>query len=345
VVVGPEQLLADGIVDALTSKGFRVFGPTRAAARLETSKAETRRLMLGLGVPTAPTAIVRSMAEAAAALRTMPARVVVKADGLAAGKGTWICNDHDTALGRIWRLVDAGELGEAGRTVVLEAWIDGEESSVMAICDAETCVVLPPVRDWKRADDGDRGPNTGGLGAVAPWPAHGIDGLETIRRTVFEPVLRALSAQGTPFRGCLYAGLIGEGADLRVLEFNARFGDPETQALLPLFDGDLYGLLEATTSDRLKAFVEAQPLRWSDGVAVAVVLAARGYPGAHEVHPVPERWLRPAPPVSAHAANLVADGERTGGFRNGGGKCCGCCDRSRARRFLSAVGHRASAKD
>lgn len=277
-VVGPEAPLAAGVVDLFESEGLPIFGPTRAASEIETSKTFAKALMERAGVNTPRASIVTSMWDAEQALPHFPERVVVKASGLAGGKGAFICNNHVEALGRIWRLIEAEDLGVAGAAVIIENHVVGDEASVMAICDGTDCVVLPAVRDFKRVGDGDTGSNTGGMGAMSPVPGFDDEVLDKLRRTVFLPTLHALQDSGRRFSGLLYAGLMRSAGQLFVLEFNARFGDPETQVLLPRLESDLFGLLEATATRRLGAWLKDNPVVFSSRAAVGVVAAASGYP-------------------------------------------------------------------
>ncbi len=270
VVVGPEAALAAGLADALAAAGIACFGPTAAAARIESSKAFSKELMRAAGVPTGDFAVFERASAAAAWLASHDWRRwrVAKQDGLAAGKGVVVAATErelrDTLAG--W---DRG-----GQPVLLEAPLAGEEISVLALCDGTTARLLVPAQDHKRLRDGDTGPNTGGMGAYAPV-AHVDPALvAALEHTVFVPTLRELARRGTPFVGVLYAGIMLTDAGPQVLEFNARFGDPETQALLPLLDADLLELLLAAVRGELAA----HELRWHSGAAVGVVLAAAGYP-------------------------------------------------------------------
>lgn len=270
VVVGPEAPLAAGLVDACREAGLPVFGPTAAAARIESSKAFAKQLMEQAGVPTAAARAFEGAAAAAAFARDSGRPWVVKADGLAAGKGVVVAESLDETIAAIERLGAT----EAGRRLVLEERLSGREVSLIALCDGERLLPLPPAQDHKRLLDGDAGPNTGGMGAFAPAPSVGRDLAERIVGSVMRPVVDALAAAGTPFRGALYAGLMLTDDGPRALEFNARFGDPETQAIVPLIDGDLLAALLACAAGRL----EHDMLRWRAGAAVCVVLAAEGYP-------------------------------------------------------------------
>ncbi|MBC7340016.1 MAG: phosphoribosylamine--glycine ligase [Firmicutes bacterium] len=275
-VVGPEDPLVAGIGDAFAAAGLRLFGPSRQAARLEGSKAFAKEFMARHGIPTAPFEVFDDAARARDYIRARPGPVVVKADGLAAGKGAFVCSTTEEALQAVTDLMERGMLGVAGRTVVVEDRLEGEELSVLALCDGESFMLLPPARDHKRAFDGDAGPNTGGMGAFAPVPLPpGL--LEEVRDRVIAPAVRGMAREGCPYRGILYAGLMLTRDGPAVLEFNCRFGDPETQVILPLLDEDLAELLAAAASDRLPA----RPLRLHNRYAVCVVVASGGYPGPY----------------------------------------------------------------
>ena len=271
VVVGPDNVLADGLVDACAAQGIPAFGPTAAAARIESSKSFARALMADAGVPGVDFHTFDDPADAARFARASARPWVVKADGLALGKGVVVAESVDETVAAIEQLARL----PAGQRILLEERIYGRELSVLALCDGATLLPLPPARDHKRLLAGDNGPNTGGMGAVAPAPVN-ADTFDEIVGRCMQPVVHALAARGTPFVGALYAGIMLTETGPRVLEFNARFGDPETQAILPLLDGDLLAALVACTQGRL-ADVE---LPWRAGYATCVVLAAQGYPAA-----------------------------------------------------------------
>jgi phosphoribosylamine--glycine ligase len=273
VVVGPEAPLVAGVVDALTAAGIRTFGPARAAARLEGSKAFCKEIMGAAGVPTAGYTVVTDPDAGLAAINRYPA--VIKADGLAAGKGVVIATDEREARQALHDLLVERKFGT--ERVVVEEHLEGEELSLLALCDAQTAVPLASAQDYKRIFDGDRGPNTGGMGSYSPVPAVDSDRAREICRAVHQPVLDELAGRGIPFQGMLYAGLMMTADGPKVLEFNVRFGDPETQALLPRLRSDLLGLLEAATVAGGLRGVEPE---WSDEMAVSVVLASAGYPAS-----------------------------------------------------------------
>lgn len=272
VVVGPEAPLAAGLADACHAAGIAVFGPTRAAAQLESSKAFAKQIMRGANVPTAETHIFTDTQDAATFARQSRRPWVVKADGLASGKGVVVADTVEATLDAI------AQLGRthAGHTLLLEEHLHGREVSVLALCDGERLLALPPAQDHKRLCDGDHGPNTGGMGAFAPSPLVDDALLGEIVELMLLPVVRELAVQGTPFRGVLYAGIMLTAAGPYVLEFNARFGDPETQVLMPLIDGDLLVALVACAENRL----DPAMLTWKNAAAACVVLAAAGYPDA-----------------------------------------------------------------
>jgi phosphoribosylamine--glycine ligase len=273
VVVGPEGPLAAGVVDALDARGIAAFGPTAAGARLESSKAHAKDVMRRAGVATGTAEAFTVLDDAVAHLRSIEAPYVVKADGLAAGKGVLVTDDLDAAIGWAGACL-AGVFGEAGATVVVEEYLSGREVSVFALVDGKRALPLEPARDYKRLADGDRGPNTGGMGCFSPvgdLPQHLV---ENTVDDVVEPVLQVLRADGIEYRGFLYVGLMLTDDGPKVLEFNCRLGDPETQAILPRLEDDLLALLAAGAAGELPD----TSLHWSDQVAVDVVLASGGYP-------------------------------------------------------------------
>ncbi|GAA2739525.1 phosphoribosylamine--glycine ligase [Kitasatospora cinereorecta] len=267
VVVGPEAPLVAGVADPLRAAGIPVFGPSAEAAQLEGSKAFAKDVMAGAGVPTARSYVCLTAEEAAEALDAFGAPYVVKDDGLAAGKGVVVTSDRAAALAH----------AASCDRVVIEEYLDGPEVSLFAITDGTTVLPLVPAQDFKRALDGDEGPNTGGMGAYSPlpWAPEGL--VQEVLDTVLQPTVDELRRRGTPFSGLLYAGLALTGRGTRVIEFNARFGDPETQVVLARLRTPLAGVLFAAAKGTL---AELEPLRWSDGAAVTVVMASEGYPAA-----------------------------------------------------------------
>ncbi len=277
-VVGPELPLTLGLVDRFTAAGLRAFGPTAAAARLEGSKAFAKELLRHEHVPTAFFGAFADPDDAARYVKEVGAPVVVKADGLASGKGVFICPTVAEALEAVDELMRARLFGDAGSRVVVEEFLEGEEVSFMALTDGATVLPLATSQDHKRAFDGDRGPNTGGMGAYSPAPLVTPALQEGIMREIMEPVVRGLARQGVRYTGILYAGLMVHDGAARVLEFNVRFGDPEAQALLVRLRSDLVELLERACAGRLAGAT----VEWDPRAAVCVVLAAEGYPGAVE---------------------------------------------------------------
>ncbi len=279
VVVGPEAPLTLGLVDALEARGVRAFGPTRAAARLEASKSFMKELCRERGIATADFRVFDDAELAKRYVQDLGGPVVVKADGLAAGKGVVVASTPEEALAAVERMMSAGELGEAGKRIVIEEVLSGEEASFHVVCDGTRAVALSPAQDHKRVFDGDRGPNTGGMGAYAPAPVVTSDVERRVMQSIVEPTLRAMSERGHPFRGVLFVGLMIDAGEPKVLEFNVRFGDPETAVLVPLLDGDWFALLDGAARGDLTG-VSA---RCKGGAALAVVMAAHGYPSQPRV--------------------------------------------------------------
>jgi phosphoribosylamine--glycine ligase len=278
-IVGPEVPLSLGLADALWKRGLPVFGPTAAAARIESSKAFAKALMTKTGVPTAEYQTFSNMAAAETYVREIGAPVVVKASGLAAGKGAVVCLETDEALAAVRGMLEGGVFGTAGSEIVVEEYMDGEEISVFAITDGRYPLLLLPSQDHKRIGEGDTGANTGGMGSYAPVPLVTDKMLGEIRDTVFLPILDGLERAGTPFKGLLYAGLMVTDEGLRVVEFNCRFGDPETQAVLPLMESSLLDLLLPVGRG---GSIARATCAWRNGAALNTVLASAGYPGTYE---------------------------------------------------------------
>jgi len=284
VVVGPEAPLCAGIVDDLEAAGIKAFGPSRAAARLEGSKGFTKDLCRANGIPTATYERFRAADAAKTYLRSHDlhshgAPIVVKADGLAAGKGVVVAQNLAEAEAAIDLMFGGGiavsNLGEAGAEVVIEEFLDGEEASFFALCDGDTAIALTTAQDHKRAFDGDKGPNTGGMGAYSPAPNIDAAMSAQVMTEIIAPTMRAMKAMGSPYKGVLYAGLMITRAGPKLIEYNARFGDPETQVLMLRLMSDLVPALLASRDGMLKSF----DLRWFDDPALTVVMAAKGYPG------------------------------------------------------------------
>ena len=282
-IIGPENPLAGGIADVFTERGLRVFGPGAGAARIEGSKTFAKRLMVAADVPTAPAEIVTGYDEAIQYLDRYEAEgnsypLIIKADGLAAGKGVVKAENGAEARATLDDFMVRRTLGEAGTTVLIEECLTGTELSLFALCDGQRIALLAPACDYKRALDGDQGGNTGGMGAYSPPAFATPDLLARIAATIVRPVVAALAAEGTPFRGLLYAGLMITESGPQVIEFNARFGDPETQVVLPRLESDLLELCDAVAAGALD---RVAPPVWSAEAACGVVVAAEGYPGPY----------------------------------------------------------------
>jgi phosphoribosylamine--glycine ligase len=280
-VVGPEEPLALGVADYFQKAGLRIFGPTKAAAQIEASKVFAKQLMRNADVPTAEFRICDHPDPARHYIETREYPVVVKADGLAAGKGVIVCSDMEDAMEAIDRIMVREEFGQAtGRQVVIEKRLEGQELSILALVSGRGIVPLQATQDHKAAFDNDEGPNTGGMGAYCPAPIATAELLQEIDSTILVPTVHALKRRRRPFRGVLYAGVMATNQGPRVLEFNCRFGDPETQPLLMRLRTDLLDLLEAVVDDRLSEFPESG-LEWDPRPAVSVVMASQGYPGSY----------------------------------------------------------------
>ena len=274
-VIGPEQPLVDGEADRLRAEGHLVFGPGADGARLEGSKAWMKEVLTEAGVPTARHGVFSEPAPAVRFLESLPGLYVVKTDGLAAGKGVLVTESLDEAVGDVRAKLSGSAFGPAGRTVVIEEGLTGPELSVLAVCDGQRAVALPPARDFKRLADGDEGPNTGGMGAYSPVAEAGPDVVRSVMAMAVEPTLAVLRARGIDYRGVLYVGLMLTPEGPKVLEYNVRFGDPEAQVVLPRLAGDVAGFLAEAASGRLRS----EPAVVDDA-CVGVVVAAAGYPAA-----------------------------------------------------------------
>ena len=279
VLVGPEQPLADGLADALKAQGVKVFGPNKAGAQIEASKAWAKELMAAANVPTAASEVFMDAESAIAYLEQNSVPIVVKADGLAAGKGVTVAMERGNAIAAV-KSAFSGQFGAAGERVVIEEFLQGQEVSVLAVTDGKTIRPLLPAQDHKQVGEGDTGPNTGGMGAYAPTPMMPAELLERVQSEILEPTLKGLQDKGIDYRGIIYAGLIvtPEG-DPKVIEFNCRFGDPETQVVLPLLETPLEEIVLACCEQRLE---QMPPFEWKEAACACVVMAAKGYPGSYE---------------------------------------------------------------
>jgi len=309
-VVGPELPLVKGIVDAFSDAKLKVFGPRKAAAELEGSKVYCKNLLRHADVPTAEYQVFRTADRATTYLTDREdVPVVVKADGLASGKGVFVCATRAEAIEAVKRIGRNKEFGEAGNQIVIEERLDGQEASVLAITDGRTILTLPPAQDHKRAYDNDTGPNTGGMGAYSPAPLVDEEMLHLIEEQVLVPTVHTMKRGRRPFRGVLYAGIMITNQGPKVLEYNVRFGDPECQPILMRLESDLLDVLEATVDGRL---AEIEPLKWDSRAAVSVVMASEGYPGNYERN-LPIRGLDEAaaiPDVKVfHSGTATVDGQ------------------------------------
>jgi phosphoribosylamine---glycine ligase len=318
-IIGPEQPLVAGVADQFLDRGLAVFGPTGAAARIEGSKAFAKEVMAAAGVPTARAQAFTDPVRAVAALGDFGPPWVVKADGLAAGKGVTVTDDHAAARAAVEAALVGRVHGEAGATILLEEFLEGPEASVFAVTDGRTVLPLAPARDHKRVGDGDTGPNTGGMGAFSPLPDVGDELVEQVRRTVLEPTVAELARRGARYQGLLYAGLTLTAGGPKVLEFNCRFGDPETQVILPRMTSDLADLAWASAEGTLAG----SKVSWDPRACVTVVLAAGGYPGSYrtglEIEGLAGAAARPGVRLF-HAGTALGPGGRV---RTAGGRVLG----------------------
>lgn len=278
VVVGPEVPLMNGLVDDLEAAGIPAFGPRANAAEIEGSKSFAKDLMKKYGIPTARYEVFAEAEAARAYIRSEGTPIVVKADGLAAGKGVVVAMTEQEALDAVDAIMENNSFGDAGERVVIEEFMEGEEASLLAFTDGTLIRPMISAQDHKRAFDGDKGPNTGGMGTYAPAPVMTPELTERAVEEILKPTISAMEKEGRAYRGCLYLGLMITADGPKVVEFNARFGDPETQVVLPLLDGDLVQIMHACAGGTLADV----PIRWKDGAAVCVVLAAGGYPASYE---------------------------------------------------------------
>lgn len=293
-VVGPEAPLVAGIVDVFKARGLTIFGPSAKAAEIEGSKIFSKELMEKYGVPTAFFKVCDNLADARAFVEEKGAPIVIKADGLAAGKGVVVAMTRDEALAALDEMMGAHKFGSAGNRVVIEEFMEGEEASLLAFTDGKTIVPMLAAQDHKRVNDGDQGPNTGGMGAYCPAPVMTDALKEKTVKEVLRPIVDALAKEGRPYSGCLYAGLMIKGDSVKVVEFNARFGDPETQVVLPLLKSDLAEIMVACANGTLTPDL----VEWSDKAAVCVVMASGGYPASYK---------KGIPIIGLKAANAMDD--------------------------------------
>lgn len=277
-VVAPDDPLALGAVDALENAGIPAFGPTKSAARIEASKVFAKELMQKYGIPTAACRVFTDPADAKAYLKNAPLPAVIKADGLALGKGVIIAQSHAEAEAAVTDMMENKVFGESGSRVVIEEYLEGPEVSVLAFTDGKTIKPMVSSMDHKRALDGDQGLNTGGMGTIAPNPYYTKEIAKRCMDEIFLPTIRAMADEGCPFKGCLYFGLMVTKDGPKVIEYNCRFGDPETQVVLPLLKSDLFNIMRAVRDEKL----EQCPVEFSDGSACCVVMASQGYPQHYE---------------------------------------------------------------
>ena len=307
VVVGPEVPLMNGLVDKLEAAGICAFGPHANAAEIEGSKSFAKDLMKKYGIPTARYEVFTAAEPARAYIRQEGAPIVVKADGLAAGKGVIVAMTEQEALDAVDAIMEDHSFGDAGARVVIEEFMEGEEASLLAFTDGTTIRPMISAQDHKRAYDGDRGPNTGGMGTYAPAPVMTSEMTERAVEEILKPTIAAMAKEGRTYRGCLYLGLMVTADGPKVVEFNARFGDPETQVVLPLLDSDLVAIMCACADGTLADV----PIRWKDGAAVCVVLASGGYPGHYdkgqEIHGLADAEAMGA--LVFHAGTAMKDGK------------------------------------
>lgn len=316
VVIGPEAALAAGVSDRLRAAGVSVFGPSQAAAQLETSKRFAKEFMQRHFIPTARFAVFSDFESAYEHLRSVDYSVVIKAGGLAAGKGVVLPETLADGLDTLREMMVERQFGAAGDEVIIEERLAGEECSLLAFCDGKTLALMPPAQDHKRLLDGDRGPNTGGMGAYAPAPVLSAGQIEEVRQTVLQPAVDGLSAEGRPYAGVLYAGLMLTADGPKVLEFNARFGDPEAQVILPLLESDLLDVLQACTCGEL----DGVDVRWAERAAACVVLASGGYPARPQTgFPIRGLDATGGQGMVFHAGTRRQDGR----FVNAGGRVLG----------------------
>jgi phosphoribosylamine--glycine ligase len=306
-IVGPELPLVEGLVDYFQKEQLSVVGPTKSAARLEGSKSFAKSFMHKYGIPTARYEVVPNLEKGSYLLSHWKGCCVVKADGLAAGKGVKVCADTSEAKAFLFDVMEKERFGSAGSTVVLEECLQGEEATIMAFCDGKTLVPMPASQDHKRLFDNDEGPNTGGMGAYAPAPLVNPTLMARIDAEIFQPFMKGLAAEGFDYRGIIYFGLMMTATGPQVLEFNVRFGDPETQTVLPLLENDLMEVFQAVVDQRLADIA----VQWKKKSALCVVLASSGYPGHYEKGMTIHGLSSKAADVAVFHAGTQAQGKST----------------------------------
>lgn len=304
-VVGPEGPLVDGIVDRFQEEGLKVLGPNKACAQLEGSKAFAKDFMIRHNIPTAKYKEYTNADEAIKDVGIYGFPMVIKADGLAAGKGVIIAQDETEALEALNMIMKDKKFGDAGAKVVIEEFLDGIEASILCFVDGETIVPMVSAQDYKKAFDGDQGPNTGGMGTYSPSAIYNDAMREKVQNTILEPFIQGLKVDGLDFKGIVFIGLMIKDEDLKVLEFNTRFGDPETQVILSRLETDLVEIIESILEERLKS----QKIKWSDKRAVCVILASEGYPGKYEKGKIIEGLENIGDAVVFHAGTKLKDGK------------------------------------
>ncbi len=311
-VVGPEAPLASGVVDLFQKLRLPVFGPTKAAAQIESSKVFSKNLMQKYGIPCAQGMIFSSYPEARDYVQSQPAPLVIKADGLAAGKGVVVATSKKQALEALSDVIERKTLGNAGDRVIVEECLSGKEVSLLAFTDGKTVCPLVPACDYKRVFDSDQGPNTGGMGSYSPPGFFDQSQVEEAQRTVLEPAVQAMASEGMPYKGVLYAGLMVTPDGIKVLEFNARFGDPETQAIIPRLNTDLVDIMLAVIERKLNKM----KIEWSNEACVGVVMASGGYPGKYKTgFPITGLDKLDKDILVFHAGTTVKEGAVTNGGR------------------------------
>lgn len=311
-VVGPEAPLASGVVDLFQKLRLPVFGPTKAAAQIESSKVFSKNLMQKYGIPCAQGMIFSSYPEARDYVQSQPGPLVIKADGLAAGKGVVVATSRKQALEALSNVMERKSLGNAGDRVIVEECLSGKEVSLLAFTDGKTVCPLVPACDYKRVFDSDQGPNTGGMGSYSPPGFFDQSQVEEAQRTVLEPAVQAMASEGMPYKGVLYAGLMVTPDGIKVLEFNARFGDPETQAIIPRLNTDLVDIMLAVIERKLNKM----KIEWSNEACVGVVMASGGYPGKYKTgFPITGLDKLDRDILVFHAGTTVKEGTVTNGGR------------------------------